>query len=57
LEFKRFAVHRPEQGVVRVVERVSVVDEVARFEALELILHSFTTPKMLPSVPRPETVV
>ena len=31
LELKRFAVHCAQQGVVRVVERVGVVDEVARF--------------------------
>ena len=46
LEFKRFVVHRSQKGVFGVVEGVVVVDEVTRFQALELILHCFTMPRI-----------
>ena len=42
LERKGFAVDGSKEGVVRVVERVGVLDEIARLQALELILHCYT---------------
>ena len=42
LERKGFAVDGSKEGVVRVVERVGVLNEIARLQALELILHCYT---------------
>ena len=57
LKGEGFTVDGSKERVVRVVERVVVVEKVACLQALELILHGFTVPEKLATDHRPEAVI